>query len=143
MRKTLIQGELSLTVMCCVSEMDKTKTDNLGFVFFQLPCPTGEVSTCVFAPGRSGSFTLCCVFCFGLCFFFLFFLWSEAFFFVFLFGISSIFCEQVLSPLRWTAPVGAGVLHLCTHFLCVIVARLLKLHLRDLLSKSRKQPEDK
>lgn len=142
-------GRLSLTVMCCVSEMDQTKTDHLGFVFFQLPCPTGEVSTCVFAPGRFGQLdALLCV-RFGLYFYFIFFfpLFSlcglKPYFCTPVFGASSIFREQVLSRLRWTAHASAGALHLCTHFLCVIVALLLKLHFRDLLSKFRKQPESK
>lgn len=115
----------------------------LGLCVFSVAVPNRRGKhVCVRSWSLGQLHALLCVLFWALLFF-PFFLWSETFFFVFLFGISSVFCEQVLSPLRWTAHVGAGVLHLCTHFLCVIVARLLKLHLRDLLSKSLKQPEDK
>lgn len=45
-------------------------------MFFQLPCPTGEVSMCVFSPGRQAALCLLCVwaliFSCGLTLFFLY-----------------------------------------------------------------------
>lgn len=141
MRRTLIWKTLINCHMLRVRNR-KDKTHNLGFVFFQLPCPTGEVSTCVCSllVNRPGIFTLRCVFRLGSAFF----LWSETIFFLYSwFATSFIFCEQVLSPFQWTAQVGAGVLHLYTLFLCATVAWFIKLNVWNPLLKSRKQPENK
>lgn len=76
MRKHLIWKTLTNCHMLRVRNR-QDKTHNLAFVFFQLPCPTGEVSTCVFAPGRPSGhlYALLC-----LVWALLFFLWSETFF---------------------------------------------------------------